>query len=174
MPGNPANLTNVNGRLFFTASDTAGTEIWTSDGTQSGTVPETDAFVFGNSSATAPRYLTNSNGSLFFTASDGSTGLEPWMLPSTPAVATSPNGLAYTAGSGQVPADSNITVTTPDNTFISAATVQIVGYIAGNDVLTFTNAVAHLWHVQHEQRSAQPGGLGHRGRLSGGASIGAI
>src|SRR6516225_2991966 len=42
---NPWNLTNVNGKLYFTANDgTDGTELWTSDGTKSGTTMVTDIY----------------------------------------------------------------------------------------------------------------------------------
>ncbi len=56
----PSNLTNVNGTLFFMATDAKhGTELWKSDGTAEGTVLVKDINVGGSSS---PSYLTNLNG----------------------------------------------------------------------------------------------------------------
>ncbi|MFO0820326.1 MAG: ELWxxDGT repeat protein [Pirellulales bacterium] len=65
----PRELTNVNGTLFFVASDgSQGTELWKSDGTTAGTVlvKEIEAGSFGSD----PRELTVMNGTLYFVASD--------------------------------------------------------------------------------------------------------
>jgi len=96
---NPWNLTNVNGKLYFTANDgTDGTELWTSDGTAAGTTMVTDIYpgsttftfvarwgYFGNEYETVtipnssnPGNLTNVNGTLYFTASDATHGRELW------------------------------------------------------------------------------------------------
>src|SRR5207247_9023552 len=72
-----SNLTNVNGTLFFMASDPAsGTELWKSDGTEVGTVLVKDIRPGPDSSD--PSNLTNANGTLFFTASDPASGRELW------------------------------------------------------------------------------------------------
>ncbi len=77
----PNKLTNVNGTLFFTATDSAGdNELWKSDGTLNGTVPVKDIRVVGSS---APDNLTNLNGTLFFTANDGTNGVELWKSDGT-------------------------------------------------------------------------------------------
>ncbi len=83
------NLTNVDGRLYFTADDgTTGPALWTSDGTTAGTMLvsdiEPDEFGLG------PTQLTSANGLLFFTADDGTNGNELWVL-TPPAVAPPPN-----------------------------------------------------------------------------------
>jgi ELWxxDGT repeat protein len=53
---NPAELTDVNGTLFFLAA--YGRELWRSDGTEAGTVRVKAGFY--------ARHLTNVNGTLFF------------------------------------------------------------------------------------------------------------
>src|SRR5207249_2478179 len=72
-PGSPyvrdlvRDLTEVNGTLFFTAfrPDT-GTELWTSDGTEQGTVLVKD--ISPGTGSSGPSNLTNVNGTLFFSA----------------------------------------------------------------------------------------------------------
>ena len=64
-------LTNVNGVLFFSASDGVnGEELWKSDGTVAGTVMVKD-IVPGGTSGSYPRNLTNVNGVLYFVADYG-------------------------------------------------------------------------------------------------------
>jgi ELWxxDGT repeat protein len=90
----PSNLTNVNGRLFFSATDdTHGRELWKSDGSAAGTVIVKDIFpggvtgdyggYFPNSSS--PSNLTSVNGTLFFTAFDATNGQELWKSNGTGA-----------------------------------------------------------------------------------------
>src|SRR5262249_36818953 len=81
---NPSNLTNVNGTLFFTASDGVhGRELWKSDGTEAGTVLVKD--VKPGYTSSYPSDLTAVNGTLFFSASDAVHGLELWKCPAPPA-----------------------------------------------------------------------------------------
>ena len=79
----PNQLTNVDGKLFFTAVDQNGEELWMSDGTEAGTVLVEDLFpgTFTDEYGTYPyssypRSLTNVNGTLFFTASGPDVGEE--------------------------------------------------------------------------------------------------
>jgi ELWxxDGT repeat protein len=91
----PAELTNVDGTLYFTATDgTAGRELWKSNGTEAGTILVKDLAVgtheeyqylpFGSSytkvvqNGSSPAELINFGGTLYFTADDGSTGRELW------------------------------------------------------------------------------------------------
>ena len=109
----PANLTNVNGQLYFTANDgTNGTELWTSDGTESGTTMVKDIYPGSTTSTTItifgyygdeyktvtfpngsyPSNLTNVNGALYFTTSDGN-GTELWKSDGTAAGTVSVTGV---------------------------------------------------------------------------------
>ncbi|HHD78764.1 MAG TPA: hypothetical protein ENK98_03880, partial [Epsilonproteobacteria bacterium] len=67
---NPAELTEVNGLLYFIANDGVhGEELWRSDGTPNGTILVED-IKLGTGDA-SPHELTNVNGVLFFVADDG-------------------------------------------------------------------------------------------------------
>ena len=74
----PRRLTEYNGQLFFSATDSAGRELWATDGT----VPAQllDIHATGSSS---PEQLTSALGMLFFSADDGSTGRELWKSDGT-------------------------------------------------------------------------------------------
>lgn len=81
-------LTNVNGTVFFSASDGVdGYELWKSDGTAGGTILVRNINPSGGS---GPRDLTDVDGTLFFTADDGVHGRELWKsngtLPGTTMV----------------------------------------------------------------------------------------
>jgi ELWxxDGT repeat protein len=95
----PANLTNVNGTLFFTADvGPSESELFKSDGTAAGTVQLT-ANVNGN-----PHDLTNVNGTMFFAAYDTTHGTELWKSDGTVAGTTlvkdiAPGGSWVTTGS---------------------------------------------------------------------------
>jgi len=80
----PRNFVNVNGALFFQASDGVnGQELWKTDGTTAGTLLVKDINLgAGNSS---PVYLANINGRLLFTANDGTNGNELWKSDGTTA-----------------------------------------------------------------------------------------
>lgn len=76
-------LTNVNGTLFFVATDEShGRELWKSDGTTAGTVMVKDINPVGDSN---PIELTAVNGILFFNANTGSNGAELWRSDGTEA-----------------------------------------------------------------------------------------
>ena len=81
---NPANLTNVNGVLFFTAStSTNGTELWRSDAAQGAVLVRDINVFFGGTASSTPANLTNVNGVLYFTADDGTNGVELWRSDGT-------------------------------------------------------------------------------------------
>lgn len=74
-----ADLTNVQGTLFFAAQEAGAaskTALWKSDGTPAGTV---------KLAAVVPTQLTALDRTLFFTANDGIHGTEVWKSDGTPA-----------------------------------------------------------------------------------------
>jgi ELWxxDGT repeat protein len=80
----PAELTVLNGTLYFTIPGAAGgRELWTSDGTGPGTLP-VKAFA-SEPFPTAPNSLTAVNGGLFFTADDGAGSRGLWRSDGTAA-----------------------------------------------------------------------------------------
>jgi ELWxxDGT repeat protein len=80
----PENLTDVNGTLFFIATDGAtGNELWKSDGTEAGTVLIKD--IHPGAIGSYPSLLTNVNGTLSFSAVDGANGYELWESDGTAA-----------------------------------------------------------------------------------------
>jgi ELWxxDGT repeat protein len=100
---NPSNLTNVNGTLYFTASEgMSGNELWRlSPGGSPVRVTDIRPGV-GDSN---PSNLTNLNGVLFFTAGDGMYGSNLWVIDK-------PNGtpIKISFGTSQVvPNTSNLT-----------------------------------------------------------------
>lgn len=84
MGSQPFELTEVNGILFFSASDMVhGRELWRSDGTEEGTQRVLD--ILPGIESSFPRSLTNVDGTLYFTANDGVTGTEHWKSDGTAA-----------------------------------------------------------------------------------------
>lgn len=72
-----AYLTNVNGVLYFAATDgVTGLELWRSDGTGEGTNLVDDIHAGPNDSN--PSFLVNGNGTLYFAANNGISGMELW------------------------------------------------------------------------------------------------
>jgi ELWxxDGT repeat protein len=79
-------LTNVNGTLFFGATDGAnGYELWKSDGTAAGTVMVQNIHPTAGSN---PSSLRNVGGVLYFSADDGVNGYELWRSNGTAAGTT--------------------------------------------------------------------------------------
>jgi ELWxxDGT repeat protein len=74
------NFTDVNGTLFFRASDsTHVNELWKSDGTSSGTVLVRNINTSGGGmTGSGPHQLTNVNGTLLFVAFHTTNRLELW------------------------------------------------------------------------------------------------
>lgn len=84
----PMQLTNVGGKLFFTARNGVnGVELWTSDGTAAGTTLVRNIFADAGPmpSSSNPLQLTNYNNELYFTADDGVHGRELWKSNGTEA-----------------------------------------------------------------------------------------
>jgi ELWxxDGT repeat protein len=76
------NLTDVNGKLFFTAYDLykGETELWNTDGTETNTKLVKD---IGLEYSSEPKDLFNFNGLLFFTAMTNESGRELWKSDGT-------------------------------------------------------------------------------------------
>jgi len=80
----PSNFTNAGDTLYFSASDiTHGTELWKSDGTESGTVMVKNINI--GSSNSYPNSLTVIENTLYFSASDITHGTELWKSDGTEA-----------------------------------------------------------------------------------------
>lgn len=82
----PKYLTNVNGTLYFSATDnTNGTELWRINTAGNAEMVEDSIPGKGiNPSLNSyPRYMTVANNTLFFQANDGTNGLELWRINST-------------------------------------------------------------------------------------------
>lgn len=75
-------LTNVSSRLFFSANDgVSGAELWTSDGTDEGTVRVVD--LVPGVGGSNPQYLTSVDSTLFFSADTVEFGTELWKSDGT-------------------------------------------------------------------------------------------
>jgi trimeric autotransporter adhesin len=74
----PANLTNVNGTLYFTANGSAnGEELWRVGSTGN---PVLVKNINSGAELYSQSYLTNVNGTLYFITSDTNTGRELWKI----------------------------------------------------------------------------------------------
>jgi ELWxxDGT repeat protein len=84
---NPQFLTDVNGTLYFSATDGVhGTELWKSDGTSAGTVIVED--INPGIGESNPENLTRVDGTLYFSATNAVNGTELWTLGSNPTNTT--------------------------------------------------------------------------------------
>jgi ELWxxDGT repeat protein len=77
--GSPRKLTNVAGRLFFSARRAGqGRELWESDGTAAGTHLVKD--INPGPGSSGPGSLINADGTLYLSASDHVHGHELWKV----------------------------------------------------------------------------------------------
>ena len=77
----PEQLTVVNGKLFFRASDASGTELWVSDGTANGTTMVED--IYPGSGNSSPSYLVAMGNNVYFQGTTASDGAELWVSDGT-------------------------------------------------------------------------------------------
>jgi ELWxxDGT repeat protein len=147
-------LTNVNGSIFFPATDDNGSEIWKSDGTTAGAVMVKDlspgahfecSYGFSCSqvpNSSYPRYLSNVNGTLFFSTaidsfelwkSDGTaTGtIQLASIPRPTAFASANGTLFFTTALGDV--------WKSDGT--AAGTGMVAHFTSSHDLATVGNTV---------------------------------
>jgi eukaryotic-like serine/threonine-protein kinase len=166
----PSNLTNVNGKLYFSARGKtsegidSGYELWTSDGTEIGTYRVND--IYSEIGSSNPTSLTNVNGTLFFTANDGLTGIELWKsngtlagtMPvkdilsgiggSNPSNLTNVNGKLYFNARGKTSEgiDSGYELWTSDGTLAGTTRVKdIYSGIGGSNPSNLTNVNGKLY-----------------------------
>lgn len=79
---NPSDLTVAGSTLYFSATDgLVGTELWKTDGTESGTVLVKDINL--GESSSSPYSLKFINGKMFFWATTAEYGTEPWVSNGT-------------------------------------------------------------------------------------------
>ncbi len=121
-PGGDGSFANVNGKLFFSATDHVhGVELWMSDGTAPGTAMVAD--IQPGSVGSGPSSLVNVNGMLFFLANDGTAGNELWKSDGTAA------GTALVKDIRSGPADSGIqSITAVGSTLFFTANDGTSGY----------------------------------------------
>lgn len=81
--GGPSNFCVMNGKLYFTAFDGNGTELWVTDGTTANTVMVKD--INPGSGTSSPSRLTAIGNTLYFRANDGTNGAELWKSDGTAA-----------------------------------------------------------------------------------------
>ncbi|MCX7893546.1 MAG: PA14 domain-containing protein, partial [Burkholderiales bacterium] len=80
-PSSPSYLTYSGGKLFFTAYDSRGTELWVTDGTVAGTRFLKD--INPGPTSSYPYSLVDVGGTLFFLANQGAGGTELWKSDGT-------------------------------------------------------------------------------------------
>jgi len=120
----PDLLTNVNGTLFFTATDGVnGAELWKSDGTEAGTVMVKDITTANNINTNVPTLLTNVNGILFFIGYTVASHYELWKSDGTEAGTIMVKDILPGSGSGSIP----------------------TGLINNNGTLLFSHGAGGLW-----------------------------
>jgi ELWxxDGT repeat protein len=165
----PAELTVVEGQLYFTATGfdgraTHGRELWTSDGTEKGTQMVQDLFAGAGSSS--PTDLAGVGGTLYFSTPDHSTGNwesanytgEGWLwkagqLPGivAPGNQTHNEGASVSVGvSASTPGPLSFTVSgLPAGLTFNPKTRRIAGTIAqsagANSPYTVTVTATHEW-----------------------------
>ncbi|NJL60539.1 MAG: DUF5050 domain-containing protein [Methylacidiphilales bacterium] len=102
-PANISNLTNINGALYFSATDTKGKELWTLDSLGN---PKPTSDINLGSGSSNPNNLTAVDNILYFSADDGKTGQELWQIDTRIGSNTIPKALTdINQKSRQVPAN---------------------------------------------------------------------
>lgn len=79
---NPADLTVIDNRIFFTADDgKLGRELWVTDGSEEGTKLVRD--IAAGAPSSSPQFMTAIGGLICFAANDGARGSELWQSDGT-------------------------------------------------------------------------------------------
>lgn len=163
----PAELTNVNGRLFFTADNVNGRELWVSNGTVVGTVMVKD--IVRGGAGSFPRGLVSVKDSLFFIAYDDQHGRELWKSNGTANgtvlvkdISPGANG-SYAEGLTDVNGQLYFTATDGINGTglwksdgTSSGTVLVKQFFVGNGLPTsFTNVNGRLYFTADDGVNGQ-------------------
>jgi len=82
LESSPRGIVEVNGILFFSASDVHGPELWKSDGTEAGTELVDD--IVPGPAGSQPRLITLAGSHVFFAANDFVVGEELWATAAPP------------------------------------------------------------------------------------------
>jgi ELWxxDGT repeat protein len=155
----PLYLTNVNGQLFFQATNgVSGKELWTSNGTAAGTALVLD--ISPGSTGSYLNYLVNANGTLFFRATDGTHGAEPWILSGVPLASRARAGLSGLRAS----ADASAPGTADGDGFQGASTANPGNTSTGGPTLAPDASMVSDVGVAD---STTPTGAVHRARAGG-------
>lgn len=72
----PASFARLNGKLYFTATDATGRELWETDGTATGTHQVAD--ISPGTGSSNPQHMFVLGDTLYFMANDGTHGYELW------------------------------------------------------------------------------------------------
>lgn len=92
-------FTEYNGRVYFGLSDgNTGTELWSSDGTATGTTLVAD--INAGAGSSNPQWFTVMNGKLYFQANNGIAGDELWVTDGTSTGTTMLKDIVAGAGNG--------------------------------------------------------------------------
>lgn len=123
----PDDFVAASNRLFFTYDDGVhGRELWTSDGTSTILVADTNPGAGDSVSNWAPLAgLTNLGGSLYYAGDNGQTGFEPWVLDTTHLFTTIQIDAGLDRGSINVAANGAIAVSVLTTADFDAARVDV-------------------------------------------------
>src|SRR6185503_19980372 len=119
----PQSLTEVNGRVFFSATDgSSGRELWGSDGTAATTHLVLD--LYPGSSSSFPPLLTSTGVKLLFAGDEslvslGAYGLEPWTSDGTAAGTSRLANLHADGGTGDAFSSISVSTVTPELTDVN-------------------------------------------------------
>lgn len=124
----PAGFAVVDGQLYFSAADADhGRELWTSDGTEAGTVLVKD--IVAGTTSSWPQMLVGVGDTLYFAANDGTNGCELWRSDGTEAGTYLVKDIMSGSGSALIESGyyDNAPLTNVDGTLLFAADDGING-----------------------------------------------
>lgn len=81
--GSPSGFIEFNSKLYFSANDGSGNELWSTDGTEAGTMKVVDLNTTSGTASSSPGNFAVINNTLFFSANNGTDGVELWKSDGT-------------------------------------------------------------------------------------------